>query len=140
MRRHTFHTLYQQRLAAATKPFNARGAKVQRCPYCHIATKYCICEFQPDIESPFAVVLLVADAEILKPSNTGKLILDTIKQGYCFPWQRIEVADDFLELLKDPTYQPIIVFPEEYVEDKQRLIAPQPASLTTNKNPIIYLS
>lgn len=136
MRHHTFHTLYQNRLAAATKPFNARGAKVDRCKYCQIAAQYCICDHQPNIESNFAVALLVADAEILKPSNTGKLILDTIKQGFCFAWQRTEVSSDLLALIHNPNYQPIIVFPDEYVDDKQRLIKAHPSSLLPNKTPL----
>ncbi|WP_171392326.1 tRNA-uridine aminocarboxypropyltransferase [Vibrio mediterranei] len=122
MRRHAFHKMYDERLAAATKPFNARGAKVIRCKSCQIAQQYCICEYQPKPSNDFAVLLLVSDAEILKPSNTGRLILDTVEEGYAFPWHRTETQPELLALLKDETYQPVIIFPEDYVDDKKRLI------------------
>ncbi|MBY6196664.1 tRNA-uridine aminocarboxypropyltransferase [Vibrio hangzhouensis] len=125
MRRHAFHKMYDERLAAATKPFNARGAKVIRCKQCQIAEQYCICEHQPAGRSDFAVLLLVSDAEILKPSNTGRLILDTVEEGYAFPWHRTEPNKELLALLNDKTYQPVVIFPEDYVDDKTRLIQPQ---------------
>ncbi|MGR5285768.1 tRNA-uridine aminocarboxypropyltransferase [Vibrio maritimus] len=122
MRRHAFHAMYDERLAAATKPFNARGAKVERCKTCQIAKQYCICEHQPAPNLDIAVMLLVSDAEILKPSNTGRLILDTVEQGYAFPWHRTEPNADMLAVLNDETLQPIIIFPEDYVDDKTRVL------------------
>ncbi|MFA0441829.1 tRNA-uridine aminocarboxypropyltransferase [Vibrio sp. 10N.222.51.C12] len=123
MRLHAFHRMYNERLAIATKPFNARGAKVKRCPQCQIAQQYCICEHQPDVESDVAVLLLVSDNEILKPSNTGRLILDAVKEGYAFAWHRTEPDPRLLALLNDESYQPIVVFPEDYVDDKSRLLS-----------------
>ncbi|NOH79715.1 DTW domain-containing protein [Vibrio sp. RE86] len=123
MRIHAFHHLYQRRLAQSTKPFNARGSKVERCQYCQVAKKDCLCEHQPDVESDVAVMLLLSDNEVFKPSNTGRLILDTVKEGYAFQWNRTEPAQEMLDLLEDSRYQPIVVFPDEYVEEKTRLLS-----------------
>ena len=138
MRFHAFHSLYNDRLAIATKPFNARGAKVKRCPQCQIAQQYCICQYQPDVESNIAVLLLVSDAEILKPSNTGRLILDTVKEGYAYAWSRTEPDSRLLALLSDERYQPIVVFPEDYVDDKSRLLTLEKkhGAIDTAKKPL----
>ncbi|UPQ89216.1 tRNA-uridine aminocarboxypropyltransferase [Vibrio sinaloensis] len=122
MRIHAFHRLYQHRLAQSTKPFIARGSKVERCLYCQVAKSNCLCDYQPDIDSDIAVMLLLSDNEVFKPSNTGRLILDTVKEGYAFQWHRTEPDPEMLALVSNPSYQPIVIFPDEYVEDEQRLI------------------
>lgn len=137
MRVHAFHRLYQQRLERSTKPFNARGCKVDRCQHCQVSVTYCICHYQPDIETDVAVMLLVSDNEVFKPSNTGRLILDTVKEGYAFQWSRTEPSKDMLDLLNDPRYQPIVVFPDEYVDDKQRLIQGEPQPFCKGKTPLL---
>ncbi len=122
MRIHHFHRLYQTRLSQATKPFNARGSKIVRCQHCQVMREHCICALQPDIDTQFAVMLLVADKEILKPSNTGRLIVDTVKHSFVYPWYRTEPNAEMLALLSDARYQPVVVFPQEYVDDKTRLV------------------
>jgi len=56
------------------------------------------------------------DIEPLKPSNTGWLIADIVAETYAFTWQRTSVEPALLELLADPRYQPVVVFPGEYAE------------------------
>ena len=67
-------------------------------------------------------MLLVSENEVFKPSNTGRLILDTVKEGYVYQWSRTEPDQAMLSLLNHEYYQPIVVFPDEYVEDKSRLL------------------
>ncbi|NOI65471.1 tRNA-uridine aminocarboxypropyltransferase [Vibrio sp. 99-8-1] len=122
MRIHAVNKLIEQRLNNATKPFNARGSKVDRCVYCRVDKQYCICEFQPNIDSKVAVILLMSDSEVLKPSNTGRLIADVVKNTSVFQWNRTEPDRKLLEMLANTEYSPMVVFPEEYVDDKQRVI------------------
>ncbi len=122
MRIHQLHTLYQARLERSTKPFNARGAKVKRCSYCQVAIPHCTCAYQPDVESELATMIIMSDNEILKPSNTGRLIADVVKETYGFEWSRTEPNEDMLAILADEKYQPVIIFPEEYVENANRLV------------------
>ncbi|MDA0147590.1 tRNA-uridine aminocarboxypropyltransferase [Vibrio sp. LaRot3] len=136
MRIHGFHHLYQLRQQNSTKAFAARGSKVERCQYCQVAQKHCICGYQPDVDSDVAVMLLVSENEVFKPSNTGRLIVDTIKESYVYQWNRTEPDSDMLALIQNPQYQPIVVFPDEYVEDKQRLMAKQSLPLTNGKKPL----
>lgn len=110
MRVHAFHRLYQDRLEKSTKPFNARGCKVQRCQYCQVSEMHCICEYQPKIDTNIAVMLLVSENEVFKPSNTGRLILDTVQEGYVYQWSRTEPSKEMLELINHEHYQPIVVF------------------------------
>lgn len=137
MRVHAFHHLYQYRLDNSTKPFNARGCKVQRCQYCQVSSKYCICEHQPSIESDVAVMLIVSENEVFKPSNTGRLILDTIKEGYAYQWNRTEPDKSMLALLEDSQYQPILVFPDEYIDDKSRLVHGDAREFCGGKKPLL---
>ena len=122
MRIHSIHQLIEKRRDEATKPFKSRGAKVKRCQYCQIALEYCICHLQPDIDCDVAALILMSDAEILKPSNTGRLIADAVKETYAFKWDRTSPDLALIELLSNDAYCPVLVFPEEYVESQSRVI------------------
>lgn len=137
MRTHAFHHAYQQRLSRSTKPFNARGAKVDRCKQCQIAKQYCVCAFQPEASDRVSALILLSENEILKPSNTGRLIADTIRDCHVFQWHRTEPKEKLLAILKDERYQPIVIFPEEYVEDKQRLFDSSTYQVNPNKRPLL---
>lgn len=122
MRIHAFHRLYQHRQSISTKSFNARGCKVIRCQYCQVSKQHCLCELQPSIQSNLACMLIVSENEVFKPSNTGRLIADTIQETYVYQWNRTEPSKEMLELLKSDDYQPVIVFPADYVDDHERLV------------------
>ncbi|CAH1529327.1 MULTISPECIES: tRNA-uridine aminocarboxypropyltransferase [Vibrio] len=122
MRIHAFHRLYQHRQSISTKPFNARGCKVVRCPYCQVSEQYCLCEIQPNIESNIACMLIVSENEVFKPSNTGRLIADTIQETYVYQWNRTEPSEEMLALLENDAYQPVVVFPADYVDEPERLL------------------
>ncbi len=122
MRIHAFHRLFQHRQSISTKPFNARGCKVVRCPYCQVSQQHCLCELQPSIESNIACMLIVSENEVFKPSNTGRLIADTIEETYVYQWNRTEPSEEMLALLKSDDYQPVIVFPADYVDEPERLM------------------
>jgi DTW domain-containing protein YfiP len=53
--------------------------------------------------------------EVFKPSNTGWLIADVVRDNHAFIWSRTEVDQQLLALLSDPQWQPYLVFPGEYV-------------------------
>jgi DTW domain-containing protein YfiP len=76
------------------------------------------------------------DAEPLKPSNTGWLIADVVRDTHAFGWSRLEHDPALLSLLDDPQWQPYIVFPGEYVEPSRVLGNVQP---TANKRPLFIL-
>ncbi|HAT8553719.1 TPA: DTW domain-containing protein [Vibrio vulnificus] len=122
MRIHAFHRLYQYRQSISTKPFHARGCNIKRCVYCQVVETHCLCEFQPNIETDVACMLIVSDNEVFKPSNTGRLIADTVKETYVYQWNRTEPDPHMLALLNDANYRPVIVFPADYVDDASRLI------------------
>ncbi|MHC6527297.1 tRNA-uridine aminocarboxypropyltransferase [Vibrio proteolyticus] len=139
MRIHAFHRLFQHRLSLSTKPFNARGAKVERCQYCQVSLQHCLCAHQPDVESGVAVLLLVSDNEVFKPSNTGRLIADTVKETYVYQWNRTEPDSEIIQLLQNERYQPMVIFPDSYVEDQSRLLIDAEAYLVPSKTPLLIL-
>lgn len=95
---------------------------MKRCSFCLIKQDACICEWQPDIDTQIATLLIVSENEVLKPSNTGRLIADVVNETYVYQWDRTQPDPDMLALIASDQYQPIIVFPEEYVDDKERLL------------------
>ena len=114
MRIHALHKLYQQRLSQCTRPFLARGGRIERCSYCMLLPHLCICALKKNVSTNSAFLLLMYDDEILKPSNTGRLIADLIPDTHAFIWSRTQPEPQLLQLLKDPGWQPIVIFPSEY--------------------------
>ena len=139
---HAVHQLYQYRKSISTKPFNARGKGVTRCELCRCAEQYCICQLKPVAQSKVGFLLLMHDIEVLKPSNTGRLIADIIPQTHAFLWQRTELEQRLRELLINQHWQPIVIFPADYVDNERPLyIDNLPASITTQstKKPLFIL-
>ncbi len=136
MRIHAFHRLYQYRLERSTKPFNARGSKIQRCAYCNVGLQHCLCEYQPNIETQVAVLMIVSQNEVFKPSNTGRLIADTIKETHVYQWSRTDPDSQMLDLLQDPAYFPVLVFPAETEEEHSRVLH-NTFSIDPNKTPLL---
>lgn len=119
MRIHAVHHLYQERLARSTRPYRARGCNVERCSFCMLRPHLCICADKPQISSQAAFLLLMYDDEILKPSNTGRLIADLFEDTFAYIWSRTEPDPAMLALLADPQWQPYVVFPAEYAEPER---------------------
>jgi len=111
--------LYHYRKSISTKKFAARGWRVKRCEQCRVSINYCICSLKPQTTSNVGFVLLMYDTEILKPSNTGRLIADIIPNTYAYLWSRTEVNPELLLLLKDKSWQPYVVFPSQYAEENR---------------------
>lgn len=113
---HAVSRLRTARIARSTKPFLARGGpRGERCAGCRLRPSHCLCALRPTQATQAGVCLLLADAEPLKPSNTGWLVADVVADTYAFGWARTEVHPDLLALLDDPQWQPYVVFPGEYV-------------------------
>lgn len=135
---HSVHRLFQKRLALSTKPFKARGHKVIRCDTCRLAQEHCICDLVKTNASQAGFVLLMYDTEVLKPSNTGKLIADVIPDTYAFIWSRTEVDPELAEILNDPQWQPFVVFPKQYAQ-AERQVYTQSLKLAEGKRPLFIM-
>ena len=113
---HAVSRLRSARLARSVKPFLARGgSKGERCPGCRLLPSHCLCALRPEVPTRSGMCLLMADTEPLKPSNTGWLIADVVQGTFAFGWARTEVDPALLALLADPQWQPVVVFPGEFV-------------------------
>ncbi|WP_093327623.1 tRNA-uridine aminocarboxypropyltransferase [Thalassotalea agarivorans] len=134
---HAIQQLYEKRKAQSTRPFNARGKKVNRCQLCLVAKKNCICEFRKTLPINAAFLLLMYDDEVLKPSNTGKLIADVVADTYGFIWSRTEPDKALLALLEDERYQPVVIFPQQYAVENQPMLAR--SELSDAKIPLFVL-
>lgn len=116
---HRVAALRAIRKALSTRPFLARGHQVIRCERCRLHEDYCICPWQPEVDSKVGMCLLMYDTEPFKPSNTGWLIADVVKDTYAFSWSRVGDMSEVESLLKDDQWQPYVVFPGEYAETKR---------------------
>jgi len=135
---HAVQRLHQYRESISTRPFKGRGYKTERCPNCRISHHHCICQHRPTCHSEAAFLLLMWDDEVLKPSNTGRLIADLIDDTHAFIWQRTEVDPALLAVINDPQYQPFVVFPQEYAHPDQHVVNEVPV-LEPNKRPLFIL-
>lgn len=135
---HSVHRLFQQRLNASTRPFKARGHKVIRCDFCRLAKTYCICAISKQSKSNAGFLLLMYDTEVLKPSNTGKLIADVIPDTFAFLWSRTEVEPELSKMLADPQWQPYVVFPSHYAQEGRQVIT-QGDDLVKGKRPLFIM-
>ena len=125
---HAVARLRTARLARSAKPFLARGgSRVERCAGCRVALSHCLCTLRPLAPARAGVCLLMADIEPLKPSNTGWLIADVVADTFPFGWARTEVDPALLALLADPQWQPVLVFPGEFVAPKRVVTGVAPA-------------
>lgn len=113
---HAVSRLRSARLARSSKPFLARGGpRGERCSGCRLVPSHCLCALRPAVPTRAGVCLLMADIEPLKPSNTGWLVADVVTDTFAFGWARTEVDPALLALLADPQWQPVVVFPGEFV-------------------------
>tara|TARA_R110002167_G_scaffold21175_8_gene77184 strand:+ start:2498 stop:3268 length:771 start_codon:yes stop_codon:yes gene_type:complete len=135
---HAVQQLHQYRKSLSTTTYKSRGQRVIRCELCRLAEKFCICSLAPSVKSNAGFLLLMYDTEVLKPSNTGKLIADLIPDSYAFLWSRTEVNPDILTLLNDPIWQPMIVFPKAYAGN-EREIFDNKVVLATGKRPLFIM-
>jgi len=113
---HAVSRLRTARLARSTTRFLARGGPHgERCDGCRLRPAYCVCNLRPVVTTQAGMCLLMADAEALKPSNTGWLIADVVPDTAAFAWARTVVDPALLAMLADPQWQPYLVFPGEFV-------------------------
>jgi len=121
---HAVHQLHQFRKSLSTTTYKARGQRVIRCDLCRLAKQYCICSIAPQknsVVTKAGFLLLMYDTEVLKPSNTGKLIADLIPDTFAFLWSRTTKNDELLAVLADKKWQPFVVFPKEYADDSRQV-------------------
>jgi len=135
---HAVQQLHQYRKSLSTTTYKSRGQRVIRCELCRLAKQFCICELAPKVDSQAGFLLLMYDTEVLKPSNTGKLIADLIPDSFAFLWSRTEVNPEIIALLEDPIWQPMIVFPKAYVGE-EREIFDNKITLTSGKRPLFIM-
>ncbi|KGJ97062.1 tRNA-uridine aminocarboxypropyltransferase [Colwellia psychrerythraea] len=121
---HAVHKLHQYRKSISTTTYKARGQRVIRCELCQLAKQFCICELAPSkeqVETTAGFLLLYYDTEVMKPSNTGKLIADLIPDTFAFLWSRTQDNPELLTVLNDEKWFPLVVFPQEYAGDEREV-------------------
>lgn len=123
---HAVARLRATRLAASSKPFVARGSGGGRCERCRLPSAHCACAWCPPCTDSVGVCLIMGDIEAIKPTNTGWLIADAVRDTFAFGWARTSVDPDLIALLNDPQWQPVLVFPGEYAAPERVVSEPPP--------------
>ncbi|WP_395490357.1 tRNA-uridine aminocarboxypropyltransferase [Cedecea davisae] len=114
------------RLARATRPFLARGNRIRRCQRCLLPLKQCLCETLQAQSARSRFCLVMFDTEPMKPSNTGRLIADILPDTEAFQWSRTEPPQALLDLVANPDYQPMVVFPASYADPGREVLSVPP--------------
>lgn len=115
------------RLTHPRREFKARGSFVLRCDGCRMPKDYCICQYRTEVASNAVFWVLMHTEEVNKPTNTARLIGDTLPETRVFPWFRMQPPEELLALLADPTYQPFIIFPDDQPDYLHRVVEFEPA-------------
>lgn len=111
-------------LSRAERSFHARGSRVLRCDACLLPMSNCICAFKPEAGTDVAVLFLMYKGEYYKPTNTGRLIADVVKDNHAFLWKRTDPDKKLLDLLRSEKYFPVVVFPHEYAATERCIDTP----------------
>ncbi|HBI11527.1 MAG TPA: DTW domain-containing protein [Franconibacter pulveris] len=119
--------LRAERLARATRPFLARGNRIRRCQRCLLPLKQCLCATLQPAQARSRFCLVMFDTEPMKPSNTGRLIADVLPDTEAFQWSRTEPPQALLDLVTNPDYQPMVVFPASYADAGREVLTAPPA-------------
>ncbi len=140
-RPHAVSRLRTARLSRSSKPFLARGGpRGARCAGCRLVPSHCLCALRPAISVRAGMCLIMADIEPLKPSNTGWLVADVVAKTFAFGWARTEVDPALLALLRNPQWQPYVVFPGEFVAPGRVMASVQTTTDTdTSTRPLFIL-
>ena len=126
-------------LAKTRKPFMARGSKVRRCPACLLPLQGCICAVRPTPLTGSAFCMIMYYGEAFKPSNTGRLVADVMRDTHAFVWDRTRPDPALLSLLNDERYTPIVVFPQQYAEPERCIDSPAEALQDNNNRTPLYV-
>lgn len=110
------------------RPFNARGSFIRRCEGCRMPRDFCICHYRTETQARAEFWVLMHIEEVNKPTNTARLIGDTLPSTRVFPWQRMNPPQEFVALLKDERYQPFIIFPDDQPDYQHRVVQDYPAA------------
>jgi len=138
--KHAIHRLYEYRKAISSKPFTARGKNVVRCQSCLLAEQFCTCQNRLQVCSELSFMLIMYDDEVLKPSNSGRLIADIIPDTHAFIWSRNEPNQKMLSIINDPKYQAFVIFPSEYAIENQTVVSQvNKAKLPNGKRPLFIV-
>ncbi|MBI6528949.1 DTW domain-containing protein [Proteus vulgaris] len=127
--------LRQYRLSVSTRPFKARGFRIKRCNFCLLPEKQCLCDTIVSQPAKSQFCLLMYDTEVMKPSNTGKLIADVLPDTQAFLWSRTTPEQALLDLINTPDKQAYVVFPESYASN-ERVVYNQ---LPVNSKPPLFI-
>ena len=136
---HAVQRLRTSRLAASAKPFVARGLGGGRCAGCRLIASHCVCALRPQLPTRAGMCLVMGDIEALKPSNTGWLVADVVTDTWAFGWSRTAVDAALLALLADSQWQPVLVFPGEFVPPERVVTALPPAGAARRKPLFVLL-
>ncbi|WP_434931894.1 tRNA-uridine aminocarboxypropyltransferase [Shewanella sp. HL-SH5] len=136
---HAVHQLYLYRKSLSTKPFGARGKKLVRCDLCLLGEQFCTCALRQLLTSTVSFLLVMYNDEVLKPTNSGRLIADLIPDTHAFLWDRTSPPQAMLALLDNPIYQPYLIFPQQYIESHQPVINHVDTQQLAGKRPLLVM-
>lgn len=129
--------LRKQQLETSTREFKARGSLLKRCPECMLGIAKCVCGLIEPVDTNAAVLMLMYHAEYYKPSNTGQLICDAVRDNFAFRWHRTSLEPELKAVLEDPKWYPIIIFPHDSLDAERKIDTIPKAETLAGKRPLL---
>lgn len=90
--------------------------EVGHCVTCRLRSDLCVCRLAPRLVLPDPIgqqawFLLMHEREQDKPTNTGKLLLNSLPNSYQHIWQRKEDLNTVLDAFSENS--PVLLFPDD---------------------------
>ena len=108
----------------------------ESCNKCGLPIINCICDKAPQIQMKCKILILSTEREFYRPSNTARLLkLANPTDTEIFLWQRKNKPEKLLEYLKNPAYEPYLLFPLQEEEKQNRKVD----TVKTKKLPVFII-
>jgi len=108
----------------------------ERCPRCGLPGSHCICDQIRPAISEALFCLLLSENEWRRETNTGHLIKALLPQTRLFTWHRNQPDPELISMLKNPDYDPYLIFPADRPELSHREVT---TVRKTDKRPLFLI-
>lgn len=100
---------------------------IQYCGGCGLPLINCMCDELPKLSSNIEFWIIIHEREIVRPTNTGKLIKTLLAKNATLEiWQRKRASEVIQRKLSSGKYRPYLVFPADSDDFKERVVDYKP--------------
>lgn len=96
---------------AATRKGGRPIGRLRRCGQCLLSEHLCICSLTPSLSTKSKIIFLTHVFETRKPTNTARLVLNSVPSSECIIWDRVKPDHKLISMISGNEFLPFVVFP-----------------------------